>query len=158
MIKNIIQVTFLCFSLVVVQVHAFAEIYRWVDDRGRIQFSDQPPISKKAETLDLPEISTYQGVTVSEVEDYKEFSPARYKELTKRKRVTLYSAEWCGMCKKAKKHFKSKKIRFKEYDIDKSKKARKAFDKMKATGIPVILIGKTRMNGFNKAQFDKIYY
>lgn len=158
MIKNVTQASFLCLCLAVVQVNAYAEVYRWVDDRGRVQFSDQAPESKKAEVVELAEISTYQGVTVSEVEEGIESGPVRQKKSIRRKRVVIYSAQWCGMCRKAKNYFKRKKIPFKEYDIEKSRNARRSYDKLNATGIPVILIGKKRMDGFSKYRFDKIYF
>ena len=31
-----------------------AEVYRWVDDHGRVHFSDKAPAGEKAQTLDLP--------------------------------------------------------------------------------------------------------
>ena len=148
----------ICTSLFMYSAIASAEIYRWLDENGRVQFSDQQPLSQQAETLDLPELTTYKGVTVSKLEDDIEAPVEEKKKTSRRKRVIIYSAEWCGVCSKAKNYFKKKKIPFKERDIDKSKKARKAFDKLNATGIPVILIGKTRMNGFSVGRFEKIYY
>ncbi len=136
---------------------ATAEIYRWVDDQGRIHFSDQPPLTQKSETIELPEITTYQGVSVADMGGAVVNEKSASKLKLNNKKVVMYSAEWCGVCTKAKKYFRKKKIPFTEYDIDKSKKARKDFKKMKATGVPVILVGKKRMNGFNAKKFEKLY-
>ena len=137
------------------QVHG--EIYRWVDKQGRAHFSDQPPLTQKSETIDLPEITTYEGVSVADVKDSELADSSDTSKKTGSKKVVMYSAEWCGVCKKAKKYFHSKKIPFKERDIDKSKKARKAFEKLNGKGIPVILVGKKRMNGFSVKRFESIY-
>jgi len=80
------------------------------------------------------------------------------KKTSSNKKVIMYSAEWCGVCRKAKRYFKKKGIRYKEYDIDKSKEARRKYDKLNARGVPVIFIGNIRLNGFSSSHFEKIYY
>jgi hypothetical protein len=47
--KNIL-VVLACLVPVLVQ----AEVYRWVDEQGRIHFGDLPPERRSAETVDLP--------------------------------------------------------------------------------------------------------
>ena len=97
------------------------------------------------------------GVALADVADTERTEAETSTKKTGAKKVVMYSAEWCGVCTKAKKYFRSKKIPFKERDIDKSKKARKAFDKLNGKGIPVILVGKKRMNGFSVKRFESIY-
>ena len=41
-------------------------------------------------------------------------------------------------------------IVFTEYDIEKSTKGRRDFESMKGRGVPIILVGDMRMNGFNQ--------
>ena len=55
-------------------------------------------------------------------------------------------------------NFRKKKIPFTEYDIEKSAKAAREYKKLRGTGVPVILIGDRRMNGFSIKTFDSIYY
>lgn len=135
----------------------YAEIYRWKDEHGRIQFSDVPPVNEESETVDLPELSTFKSVTVLDEADPGAEDAEPDNKANKRKKVVMYSAEWCGVCTKAKQYFKENKIPFKEMDIDKSKKARKAFKKLNARGIPVIFINKKRMNGFTVERFNQVY-
>jgi glutaredoxin len=73
------------------------------------------------------------------------------------KKVIIYTTSRCGYCKKAKRHFKEKRIRYKEMNIENSKNAKRQFEKMKGTGVPIILVGNKRMNGFSKAGFDRLY-
>lgn len=135
-----------------------AEIYRWKDEHGRLQFGDIPPVHEESEAIELPELSTYNSVTVvdtPETDPLDEEKPA--KKPNRRKKVVIYSAEWCGVCTKAKQYFRKNNIPFKDRDIDKSKKARKAFKKLNARGIPVIFVNKKRMNGFTVERFNQVY-
>jgi len=132
-----------------------AELYKWVDSKGTIHYGDKPP--KKAELKDITgNISSFKTV---DVEPFK-YDPALVTRDKKSasKSVVMYSTSWCGYCKKARQHFKRNNIPFQEHDIEKSKKAAKEYKRLKGRGVPVILIGKRRMNGFRAETFDKIYY
>ncbi|MFT5419606.1 MAG: glutaredoxin-like YruB-family protein [Candidatus Endobugula sp.] len=69
----------------------------------------------------------------------------------------MYSTAWCGYCKKARKYFTSKGIAFIEYDIEKNARAKRDYDALGGKGVPVILVGKKRMNGFSPQGFDRLY-
>jgi glutaredoxin len=69
----------------------------------------------------------------------------------------MYSTSWCGYCKKAAAHFRKKRIAFAEYDIEKTAKGKRDHKRLKGRGVPVILIGKKRMDGFSAKLFDSIY-
>lgn len=77
---------------------------------------------------------------------------------TQQKKVIMYSAEWCAVCKQAKQYFKKKGIRYKVYDIDKSAMARDKFLVLRARGVPVIFVDKDRLNGFSVASFEQLYF
>lgn len=124
-----------------------AQIYKWKDSTGKVHFSDKKPKNKKSEHIQL-KINTYESVTID---------PATIKKTTKNKKVVIYSAAWCGICKKAKRYFNKNNIAYTEYDIDNDKAANKRHKAMGATGIPVIFIGDSRMNGFSVASFEQIY-
>ena len=72
-------------------------------------------------------------------------------------KVVLYSAAWCGVCKKAKRYFAENSIAYTEYDIDEDKSAKKRYKKMGATGVPMIIIGMKRMNGYSVGGFERLY-
>ena len=121
-----------------------AEVYKWTDTNGNIHFSDVKPASIKAEELSL-EINTYTQVS---------FERSSYNAGSK---VIMYSTKSCGYCKKAKKYFKNNNIAFTDYDINKDAKARRRHKEMGATGVPVILVGDKRLNGFSESSFQRIY-
>ena len=134
---------------------ASGEIYKWVDENGKIHYDDRPPQTRNAQRLEIS-IETYSSVQTQSYDG--ELTSAGDNKSDQQKKVVMYSTEWCGVCKKAKAYFKANKIPFREYDVEKSQKARRAYKKLKAKGVPVILVGKKRMNGFSAASFEKMYY
>ncbi len=126
---------------------ATAEIYKWTDESGRVHFGDSPSDETAAEQVNV-EVNSYENVTYENIEFYKGANS---------KRVIMYSTSWCGYCKKARSYFKKNDINYVEYDIEKNKRAKQEYDSLGGTVIPVILVGKKKMNGFNIADFKDIY-
>lgn len=125
---------------------ASAEILKWTDKDGKVHFGDRPPADAVTSVVKV-KINTYESPNVEDMQDV----------LNPKDKVVMYSAEWCGVCKKAKKYFKANNIPYKDYDIDKSSKGKKDFKKLGAKGVPVILVGKKRLNGFSAGSFESIY-
>ncbi|MES9898761.1 MAG: glutaredoxin family protein [Sedimenticola sp.] len=123
---------------------ALAEVFKWTDERGKVHFSDKKPQRLESSEVKL-KINTYKSVSY----DASIFNTG--------KKVVMYSTSWCVYCKKAKKYFKKNNIRFTEYDIENNSKAKRQYKKMGATGVPVILVGNKRMNGFSEQGFEHIY-
>ena len=64
--------------------------------------------------------------------------------------VIIYSASWCGPCINAKKLLDSKKVNYKEIDIEEANITRS--DLQKLTGgatVPQIIINKNNIGGFD---------
>lgn len=125
-----------------------AEIYSWTDENGQLHYGDSPQESDKAEPITL-EINSYEAVT---------YEPLPSTEATENDRVIMYATSWCGYCKKARAYFRNNRINFVEYDIENDRHAKRRYDRLGATGIPVILFGKNRMNGFSASRFEHLYY
>ncbi len=125
-----------------------AEIYTWQDAQGRSYFGDRPPAESQATELKL-RINTY---TSPEIKPGSNFTASN-----DRREVVMYSTEWCGVCKTAKRYFKEKNIHFKEYDVERSGKGERDFRRLQGQGVPIILVGNQRMNGFSAARFESIY-
>ena len=142
-----ILVSILCLLL---SATAAGEIYKWLDDQGKVQFGDRPLLEKKTDPIEL-RINTYSAPEIV-------YTPSEPRKKRVRKpRVTLYGAEWCGVCTQAKSYFRKNKVRYREYDIDKSEKGLAQYRKLKGRGVPIILVGKSRMNGFSPAHFEQLY-
>ena len=70
-------------------------------------------------------------------------------------RVTLYSSANCPHCKRAREFLRSRKVPFQELDVGRSVKARKRLESLGARGVPVILVGDTRVDGFDPGRLAR---
>ena len=156
--KSIIFIILCLFSIT---QYSYSQIYKWVDKNGDIQFSDKKPqtgnkterVKVKINSVHNPRISN-NTLNLNHSQDSNSSSENQYAAAQK---VIIYSASWCGVCKQAKKYFNQQGITYKEYDIEKSAKGRKDFKRLRARGVPVILVGKQRMDGFDIAAFNEMY-
>lgn len=124
-----------------------AQVYKWIDENGSVHFGDLPPDDAEAEQI-TTQINTYESPEIADLDrDFGQFQ-----------KVVMYSATWCSVCKKAKTYFAEERIAFVEYDIEKSTKGKRDFERLGGKGVPVILVGDKRLNGFSKETFEKVYY
>lgn len=152
--KLIYIISIIVFAMsIVTSTNAGAEIYKWKDKHGKVHFGDRPPASAKPKRVEV-KINTYKSVEEGYSPDW--FYKGK-KRSGGRQQVVMYSAVWCGICTKAKKYFKNNNIAFKELDIDTSEEGKEGFKRLKGTGVPIILVGKKRMNGFSPQRFEKMY-
>lgn len=71
--------------------------------------------------------------------------------------VTLYSASWCGICRRARDYFTANQIPFDEYDVESTQKGFDDFRLYRGRGVPLIFVGSQRMDGFSVARFQQLY-
>jgi len=136
----------LIISTLLCTISVSAEILKWTDKDGKVHFGDRPPADAVTSVVKV-KINTYESPNVEAMQEV----------LNPKDKVVMYSAEWCGVCKKAKKYFKANNVPYKDYDIEKSSKGKKDYKKLGAKGVPVILVGKKRLNGFSAGSFESIY-
>lgn len=123
-----------------------AEIYKWIDDNGNVHFTDKPPANQKTEEVEL-KINTYTAVEVTPLVE----------RLGRGDKVVIYTTDWCGICKKAKKYFKANNIAYVDYDVKKSRTGKKDYKLLRGKAVPIIIVGNKRMNGFTASRFEKFY-
>lgn len=111
------------------------EIYKWVDEGGKVHYSDQKPKHLEAQTIS-PEVNRMDSVNV--------------------KAIVMYSTSWCGYCQKAREFFKKRGIAYTEYDIEKDQIAKQRYDAIGGSGVPVILVNEKRMSGFSEKRLISI--
>lgn len=71
--------------------------------------------------------------------------------------VVLFSAAWCGYCKKAKAYLRARQVAFREVDID-TKEGLSEFARSGAkSGIPLLLAKGQRVSGFSAASYDGLF-
>jgi glutaredoxin len=122
------------------------QIYRLVGPDGRVQYTDKPPAGVKATPVES-RVNSYSGVpTVSGI------PPAA----ATRPEVKMYATDWCPYCRKAQAYFAQHGIRYTHVDIEKSDAARAEYQRLGGRGVPVILVGTQRMNGFSEERLAQM--
>lgn len=138
--------TVLLMGLLSVNIMASAEIYRWTDEQGKMHFTDSSPTGKQVEEVKV-KVNTYTAVEITPL----------IERLGRKNKVVMYTAAWCGICKKAKKYFQENSIDYVAYDVDKSRTGKRDYKLLKSRSVPIIIIGDKRMNGFSPAKLDRLY-
>ena len=77
--------------------------------------------------------------------------------MAKQKRITLYTTARCPVCDQAKRYLKQRGIAFVEFDVQRSKRGIKDFQRLGGRGVPIIMVGDRRLDGFDKQAFEAIY-
>jgi len=136
--RYIILISFFLFSCLMA-AGAYSKIYKWVDEDDRTHMSDKSP-----KTIDFDEIKVKVNVISSQSSSRKSDTTTdnQNQSAAPSKKIIMYGAEWCRVCKKAKRYFNANNIHFTEYDIDKSTKGRREYEKLGGGGIPIILLNK----------------
>jgi glutaredoxin len=121
---------------------AFAGVYKWTDAQGRIHYSDSPPPVAKTTQLRL---QSYSGpVHVSQA-------------IGADGGVTIYTTEWCGVCKRAKAFLKQNGVSFREWDVEKTDYGAVKFRQLGGSGVPLITVGSEKMMGFDASRFMALW-
>jgi len=116
---------------------SLAKIYKWKDANGKTHFGERPPKNTNVDEIKAPANSNFNAESSIE--------------------ITIYTTSWCGYCKKAKAYFAANNMAYKEYDIEKNRYAKRQYDSINGKGVPVILVGDQRLNGFSEKGFERIY-
>jgi glutaredoxin len=138
------RILLLCTAFV--SLPAFAQLYRWTDDQGVIHYSDKPPARGDAKKFDI-QVNSYAGpATVSTTS-----APAAG---AAKPQVKMLATAWCGYCARARAYLKSRGIPFEELDVEKSAQGRQEYRELKGRGVPIILVGNQRMNGYDQGRLE----
>lgn len=71
-------------------------------------------------------------------------------------RITLYSTRRCPHCERVRQYLQNKGLRFRELDVQTDPRAQKAFARLGARGVPVVMIGDERVDGFDRRRLDAL--
>ena len=132
----------LAFAIAAQTVSA-AQLYRWVDDQGRVEWRDTPPppSAKQIEQRTLSS-NTIQTSTL----------PYSVQQAVKNHPVTLWVFDCGDPCKQAKSHLARRGIPYTE------RNAQKELEELKklsgGTEIPLLLVGSTQLKGYLEESWD----
>lgn len=122
---------------------ASQQLYRWVDDKGRVEYRDTPPPSaaKKVER---------RRVGGSSIETST--PPYNVQQATRNFPVTLWNTACGAPCTQAREHLSRRGVPYTEKDPQANMDAFKEL-----TGgleVPVLYVGKTRLKGYVESDWD----
>lgn len=126
---------------------AVAQLYRWVDPQGKIHYSDLPPpaTAKDTQRIKVPAKAPEEGKMSYELEQAKKNFP-----------VTLFVTDCGDACTKARELLTQRAVPhatknpYQPEDAEALKKLTGG-----ALEVPVLLIGKTILRGFEKTQWHR---
>jgi glutaredoxin len=145
---------------------ANAEMYKWVDEKGVMHFTDHQPYNTGA-VGEIEVIPTYEnssqvpGESSDETVNYDSsvYGEPSIEEQVKevqKPRVELYTTSWCPYCAKARDYFRQRGISFKEYDIEKDKSAaRRKIRLGSRKGVPFAVVNGEKIHGFAPVAYEK---
>jgi glutaredoxin 3 len=144
--------------------HAKRMYYQFIDEAGRVRFVDR--------IADVP-TQWRERVGFVEMDSPPPLSPMmakntrdqRFQEIADKYRkvmpqksmgVVLYSADWCGWCKKAKRHLDRTGVDYEIRDIDRPRYLEELVAKTGQKGIPVLDVGGRVVTGFSPDRYDEL--
>jgi glutaredoxin len=68
--------------------------------------------------------------------------------------VIMLGAWWCTYCNQAKRYFQKNNIHYCEYDMENTLEGKRLYEKYGGGAVPILLIGKYRLSGFNERQIE----
>jgi glutaredoxin len=133
-------------------------IFKSTGPDGSIVYSDHPPADGKIErTFDFVELPSSpvpdQLVTANAGVKRK---PTAVAHPVATGGVLMYSATWCGYCRRAKAYLANKGIAYTNVDID-TADGREAFNLAGSGGVPLLVVGSRRIRGFSPAGYDSFF-
>lgn len=70
--------------------------------------------------------------------------------------VIMLGTAWCTYCYHARRYLTDNNISYCEYDIERSAEGEKLFNDVNGQAIPVLLIGKYTMSGFDETRLENL--
>ena len=136
-------------SAVVVLVYAGiagAQLYRWTDEKGRVQITDTPPpvSAKNVQKRAAPAAPAAQQEPFALQKARKEFP------------VTLYSAPGCDLCNDARKLLNARGVPFTEISVTSSEQIEEFKKTVGGTSVPAIVIGSTVQQGYGETVYQRL--
>lgn len=130
-------------ALLLLAQPALADVYKWKDADGRMHYSDKAVGTVGAERMNTQEANTSAPPPIPSAQPAKPAAAVRQE-------VTIYTRPDCPYCKLAKADLRRRGVPYAERDVERSSRAMKEFEAMGGRGVPILLVGSQRMDGYSK--------
>lgn len=138
-------------------------LYKVVGSDGKVTYTDRPAAEGNSVTAlrfaNAPSSPLPDSVLKYQAELQKSMQ-GRLAQAGKQDSTgtpALFVATWCGYCTRAKAYLQGKGIRYREYDIDTADGGRAYFEAGGRKGVPLLVAGDKRQQGFSEGSYDKFF-
>lgn len=136
-------------------------VYKAVGPDGEITYSDKPPADRaRTNTLEFRNLpSSPLPAEVLRFREQLEKSAQGRISAARAPRtgdVALFTAVWCGHCKRAKAHLAATQIKYIEYDIEDVDGMRAFIGAGGSGGVPLLVAGERRVQGYSAPAYDRL--
>jgi len=150
----------LCISLVFCIVSSspvYADIYKYVDDDGRVWFVDRisaiperyrDKVEKVRESKGGSINNEISNETRNQASEEQDYTTGQRKSINRKKDVEIYVTSWCPYCRKLENFLRKRGIRYKRFDIEKSAIAKRNYKKLGGESVPLTKIGSQIIRGY----------
>lgn len=151
--------TLLVLSLLASSPAGHAEtLYKTIGPDGRVEYTDRPPVAgKPAKTLSFDNLPA-TPLPESVLRYREQLQKGMHNRLANLGKPgagpQLFTAAWCGYCRKAKAYLAERAIAYREHDIDTADGQAAFAQAGSASAIPLLLVGEQRVQGFSVAAYD----
>jgi glutaredoxin len=132
-------------------------MYKWVDKFGITHIQSSPPedTSDTSKNKKPRERNSSPGARHSPAAASAD-DPEKTSENEINPKVELYVTSWCRYSRQAQAYFKTKRVPFTVYDIEKDPDARRRQKEINPTGsVPTVVINGNVIRGYNAEKYDR---
>jgi glutaredoxin len=134
-------------------------VYKSIGPDGKVRYSDRPPLDGRLEKTmkfeNLP-ASALPASAASYMENFRKTHPDNGSVAPPPTATVLYSATWCGYCRKAKAWLAGKGVPYQDIDID-TPAGMAAYARTGGGGVPVLQAKGQTVRGFSSAAYDAVF-
>jgi len=126
---------------------AGAQTYRWIDQNGRVHYSDTPPPPQAARQVEKRSLQSSVIETSS--------LPYGLQQAAKANPVTLYTYSGCKeACANARRLLDKRGVPYKEVSVDEPAKREELKRVSGDTNVPVLVVGKAVKQGYEESMYN----
>lgn len=158
--KKTMTMALLLIAILFAAASALADMYKWVDEKGVVHFSDTPPKTEK--DVETYETSTYQEPPPKPAGIESEATPSptpekkAASEPVRNNKVEIFTTSWCRYCKDAIAFLKANRIDYQQYDIEKDPQAAQRMRSLGGTGgVPFAVINGNKIYGYSAGSYKR---
>ena len=134
-------------------------VYKSTGPDGNTVYGDRPdPRAQDTKTLTFQALpsSPLSARTLAYMEQLKKEGAERV-AFVPQSNVVLFSAAWCGYCRKAKAFLARRQVPYREFDIDTDQGMAAFIGAGGRGGVPLLLVDGQRVGGFSVGAYEALF-